>query len=232
MNSFVLNRDLKNRINTVLNVDTDSNTIEIYDYIISEKYYEEQLGITANEFVNQLNKMNGRVTVRINSKGGEVGNALTIYQRLKDYKNVDVIVDGYAYSSAAWIMLAGENRTINAGGLVMIHNPLMYVEISKLDDFDNIKNQWVAHQESIINIIVSNTTLKSDKVKSMMDATTFMTAKEAINNGFAHGIQSDNKVFNQATIDAMPSELNKSIFKPDYSREKDRMLNLKAKRLV
>lgn len=97
MKTYVLNYSSRENTATVVNV--DGNTIELYDYIISQRYYEEQPGITANEFLDALNTMKGDITVRINSRGGEVGNALSIYQRLREHNGtVKCIVDGYAYS--------------------------------------------------------------------------------------------------------------------------------------
>ena len=217
MTTFVLNRDMKNKIETVVNV--DGNTIELYDYILAEKYYSDQAGVTANEFVNILNTMKGDITVRVNSRGGDVGTALTMYQRLKEYKDtVNVVVDGYAYSCAAWILLAGDNRTINTGGIVMIHNPAMYCSIEKEEDFSTLKNQWEAHRSAIVNIIKENTNLKEDKIKDMMSKTTFMTAQESITNGFCDSIQSDTKVFKSTVKNAMPPEV-KNNFKEEKPEE-------------
>ena len=68
------------KISTVMNV--EGNTLYIYDYIGKERWYEEDTTVTANDFVSQLRSISGDIIVRINSKGGEVGNALAIYQQL------------------------------------------------------------------------------------------------------------------------------------------------------
>lgn len=238
MLNYVINKDIKNKLQTVVNLNEDTNTIELYDTIIAEKYWDDQPGITANEFVNKLSTLKGDITVRINSRGGEVGNALAIYQRLREHNGtVNTIVDGYAYSSAGWIMLAGTNRTINTGGLVMVHNPAMFCEVTKESDFDEIKNQWMAHQTSIINIITDRTKLKQDVVKNMMEKTTFMTANEAIENGFCHSIQNSTNVFNMLKPEvrnAVPEEIKKSSLWNEIHEENiltDRILKAKLKAL-
>ncbi len=206
MQTYILNRDVKNNVQTVVNV--DGQTIELYDYILATRYYEEQAGVTANEFITALNSMKGDITVRINSRGGEVGNALAIYQRLREHAGeVHCVVDGYAYSCAAWVLLAGDKRTINTGGLVMVHNPMMFPEITKESDFDDVKNQWVAHRDAINNIITERTGLKSEVVKDMMDKTTFMTANQAITNNFCTALQEGTKALSSSVRNAMPKEV-------------------------
>lgn len=207
---YVLNRDVNNKCETVVNV--DGSTIELYDYILSERWYDEQPGITANEFIDALNTMKGDITVRINSRGGEVGNALTIYQRLLEHDGeVHCIVDGYAYSCASWILLAGTKRTINMGGMVMIHNPQMYVPITREEDFDNIRNQWTAHRDAIRSIITNRTGLADSDVKDMMDKETFLTANQAIEKGFCSAIQDTVKSVSSSVRNAMPKEVLNSI---------------------
>jgi len=206
MQTYILNRDVKNNVQTVVNV--DGQTIELYDYILSERWYEEQAGVTANEFITALNSMKGDITVRINSRGGEVGNALAIYQRLREHAGeVHCVVDGYAYSCAAWVLLAGDKRTINTGGLVMVHNPMIFPMLNKESDFDNAKAQWTAHRDAINSIITERTGLKSEEVKNMMENETFMTANQAIANNFCTSIQDGTKAISSSVRNAMPKEV-------------------------
>ena len=226
---FVLNRDVSNKVETVVNV--NGNTIELYDYILAERWYEDQAGVTANEFIDALNTMKGDITVRINSRGGEVGNALTIYQRLLEHDGeVHCIVDGYAYSCASWILLAGDKRTINMGGMVMVHNPQMFAPISREEDFDVVRNQWTAHRDAIRSIITNRTGLKDEDVKDMMDKETFMTANQAIEKGFCSGIQETIKPFSSSVRNAMPVEVM-NIFPEDCSDIYTRALQARAKAL-
>ena len=229
MKTFVLNRNNQTNTETVVNV--DGNTIELYDYIISQRYYDDQPGVTANEFLNALNTMKGDITVRINSRGGEVGNALAIYQRLREHNGtVNCIVDGYAYSCASWILLAGDVRTINLGGLVMVHNPMMYPEINKESDFENIRNQWTAHRDAINSIITERTGLASDVVKTMMENTTFMTANQAIENNFCKSVQEVILPMNPSVRNAMPEEV-RNVVPIDCSVIYSRALRLRANNL-
>ena len=66
----------------------------------------------------------------------------------------------------------------------MIHNPRMYPEVSKLSDLDNIRNNWLAHQSSILSVFEGRTGLKNEDLKALMEAETFLSAEDAVKKGF------------------------------------------------
>jgi ATP-dependent protease ClpP protease subunit len=109
MTALVLNRKdvgVDHTITTTLTV--NQSTIELYDTIVPWKYAPEDSSVTVEDITNALNELEGDVTLRINSRGGEVGSALTIFNRVREYDKgrTTSIVDGYAFSSAGWIPLA------------------------------------------------------------------------------------------------------------------------------
>ena len=217
---------------TVMNM--ENNTLFIYDYIGSMKWNEEDTTVTTTSFLNELRNVSGDITVRINSKGGEVGNALAIYQLLSEHRGkVTCVVDGYAYSSASWILLAGTERLINTGGIVMVHNPHMYVEVSDEKSIENAMPQWRAHRDSINMIITERTGMKTDKVKDLMDATTFMNSKQAIENGFCTGMASQLANIPQQIQNSLPDALKKDVPKQNnYSELLRNSLLAKSKYFV
>ena len=84
-------------------------------------------------------------------------------------------------------------------------------EIVHLVDFDDVKNQWVAHRDAINNIITERTGLKSEVVKDMMDKTTFMTANQAIANNFCTALQEGTKALSSSVRNAMPKEVMNTV---------------------
>lgn len=209
----VLNQQVSNKNDDAVTVaNMEGNTLYIYDYIADNKWYSDDTVVTASDFVSNLAKVTGDITVRINSKGGEVGNALAIYQQLKDHQGkVTCVVDGYAYSCAAWILLAGEERLINTGGLVMVHNPIMYVRLDSENSFDKYMPQWKAHRDAINLIISERTGMPSNKVTDMMNAETFMTSKQAVENGFCTGIKNTLASIPSSVGNSVPENLRKEI---------------------
>lgn len=66
-----------------------------------------------------------RVTLRINSPGGDVFDGLAIYNLLRGHPGgVDVVVDGLAASAASFIAMAGSSVTMLAHTRMMIHDAI------------------------------------------------------------------------------------------------------------
>ena len=201
----------------------------IYDSIVSEKWNPEDPYVTPDEVINFLKDAPSELTVRINSSGGEVGAAMAMYNRLLEHKGtVNTIVDGYAFSSAGWLALAGSNRQICNGGLFMMHNPYMYEVIDSLASIDAAKNRWEAHRNAIVNIFTSRTSMGAEEVQNLMQATTYYGAQEAVDKGLFHSVrnaQPQNAMLNCLKV---PTEaLNKAIMPaaPDLSELRRRALN-------
>jgi ATP-dependent protease ClpP protease subunit len=214
MTALVLNRKdvgVDHTITTTLTV--NQSTIELYDTIVPWKYAPEDSSVTVEDITNALNELEGDVTLRINSRGGEVGSALTIFNRVREYDKgrTTSIVDGYAFSSAGWVALACDERKICTGGIWMCHNPMMYPEVKSLSDIDKIKNQWEANYNSIVDILSTTTGLAEDVVKDMMENETFLSAKEAVEKGVFHSIhdsKADLKVLNLVPPANIPATFN------------------------
>ena len=200
-------------VESVLNV--NDNVIEIYDVIVPWKFGDDDPSVTVQDITNVLNTLSGDVTVRINSRGGEVGSSLTIYNRLREYNGkVTTVVDGYAFSSAGWVAQAGDNRVISRGGIFMIHNPIMYPEIKSAKDLESVSNQWNTHRESILNIFEDRVAVDRDRVSDMMERETFLSAEEAVENGFFDSIgkeEANLAALNYATPSTMPDRFRDRI---------------------
>lgn len=83
-------------------------------------------GITASDVARDLAAFTGqRVTVRVNSPGGEVFDGIAIYNLLRGHVGgVDVVVDGLAASAASFIAMAGETVTMRPHSRMMIHDAI------------------------------------------------------------------------------------------------------------
>lgn len=97
---------------------TDSDT-SIY-------LYEEigMWGVTASDFVAMLAGISTpRITLRINSPGGDVWEAKAIYNTLLNHDaHVTVVVDGVAASAASYIAMAGDEIFAAEFSTMMIHD--------------------------------------------------------------------------------------------------------------
>ena len=145
-------------------------------------------------FKEELFAGSGPVTIWINSPGGDCIAASQIYSMLMDYKgNVTVKIDGIAASAASVIAMAGTKVLMAPTALMMIHNPATaafgdHVDMKKaIEMLDEVK-------ESIINAYEIKTGISHTQLSHMMDETTWMNAKKAIELGFANDLLTDEKL--------------------------------------
>jgi len=134
----------------------------------------------------------GQINVHINSPGGSVFAGQAIHNMLRQHPaNVTVYIDGLAASIASVIAMAGNKIIMPPGTMMMIHNPLLSLwgsyqsgDMREMADFlDKIK-------ESLVATYVSRCTKKTkDEIIALMDATTWMTAVDAVDMGFADEIE-------------------------------------------
>ena len=112
---------------------------------------------------------------------------------LMDYKgNVTVKVDGIAASAASVVAMAGTKVLMAPTALMMIHNPAT-VAFGDHADMAKAIDMLSEVKESIINAYEIKTGLSHAQLSHMMDDTTWMNAKKAIELGFADDILTDEK---------------------------------------
>lgn len=174
----------------------DSVEITMYDEVVENRPVDFWSGepmpglfIVLSEFLADLDKMKEKdhITVRINSVGGSLYAGIVIYNRLKQLKGkVTTIADGLAASAASMILQAGSTRQVFAGSQVMVHGASSFLFGSyNVQDLNDAINTINAGNKSAIETYAEATGLEKDKIKVLMDKTTWMTGQEVIDNGFA-----------------------------------------------
>ncbi len=173
--------------------------IHIIDYVGSwedqmlNELFGEEITVTAKAFVEQLAKLPDTVKalrVHVNSPGGDVFGAVNIANALRDQRatkgrTVETIIDGMAASAASLIVMAGDPIRISDNGLLMVHNPwtIALGNAAELrtaaDELDKFR------AANIIPTYQWHSKLSADEIASLMDATTWMDADEAISAGLA-----------------------------------------------
>lgn len=152
-------------------------------------------------FKEELFAGSGPITIWINSPGGDCIAASQIYTMLMDYKgDVTVKVDGIAASAASVVAMAGTKVLMAPTALMMIHNPAT-MAFGDHADMEKAIDMLSEVKESIINAYEIKTGLTHTQLSHMMDDTTWMNAKKAIELGFADGILTDEKRESAATAE-------------------------------
>lgn len=124
------------------------------------------------------------ITLCINSIGGDVFEAQAMYSYLKSHPaNVTVRVDGLAASAASLVAMAGSKVIMPENALMMIHNPAGAV-MGEAEDMRDVADILDKVRDTIAAAYVNKTGMERDKVISMMNDETWMTAQEAHALGF------------------------------------------------
>lgn len=166
--------------------DEGARTLYLEGTIASESWLDDD--VTPAAFKGELMSGSGPVTIWVNSPGGDVFAAAQIYNLLMDYPgDVTVKIDGIAASAASVIAMAGTKVLISPIGMIMIHNPMM-LAMGDSEEMQKAIDMLSEVKESIINAYEIRTGLSRAKISHLMDGETWMSAKKAVELGFADGI--------------------------------------------
>lgn len=168
----------------------------------------EWLGIqhvTPNAFREELAKYKGKdLTVWIDSLGGVVWAAAGIYNALMEHQGrVTVKIDGKVLSAATIIAMAGDEVLMSPAAVMMVHNPWVHVA-GDADSLRHMAGVLDEIKEAIINAYEIKTGLTRDELERLMDEETWMSARKAVELGFADGLLYTGDKCAQATARAAP----------------------------
>ncbi|QFT69615.1 ATP-dependent Clp protease proteolytic subunit [Labrenzia sp. THAF35] len=151
--------------------------IDLYDEI---GYW----GVNAKRFRESLRGA-GDIVLRVNSPGGDVFDGIAMYNDLVAHDgNVRVEVTGIAASIASIIAMAGDEITIAPNAFFMVHNAWT-IGLGNRHDFEELAGVLAKIDDALARTYVSRTSTGIRSIKQMMDDETWLTAKEAIEFGFA-----------------------------------------------
>lgn len=182
----------------------DDATIYIYDAIVSNEAEAQSWGgVSAEALVPQIRALKGgTINLRINSPGGDVFAAQAIVAAIRDTKaKVVAHIDGFAASAATVIATAADQIEISDGALYMIHCGWT-MAIGNASDMRSTADLLDKVDETIVNQYAARTGKPAAEVKALMDAETWMTAKEAVDMGFANSVCEPMKARNQWDLSA------------------------------
>lgn len=143
----------------------------------------------------QLEMANGDdVDVDLSSLGGSHFDAVAIYDLLKKYPGtVNTKCVSVAGSAASTVFAAGKKRTMSKYSLLMIH-PASIVTSGDSKSIASDATMLEKCTGNVIAIWADVTGLDLDKVASMVNETTWLTAEEALTLGFCTDVEDYSEV--------------------------------------
>jgi ATP-dependent Clp protease protease subunit len=172
-----------------------ADNAEIYLYgVIGGDWFGE--GVTAKQFADDLKALGAvkKIDLRINSEGGSVFDGKAIYSLLNEHKaKIVTHVDGLAASAASFIAMAGDEINMAEGAFMMIHNAWM-LAAGDAREFRKQADMLDTVNGTLVDVYAARTGMDAKKIQTMMNDETWMTAQEAIKNGFATNMVANLKV--------------------------------------
>lgn len=172
-----------------IKADVSQTDNKLYLYGTIGDYWD---GVTLDDVKNATHDMDkSKVTVYINSYGGDAVEGVAIRNFLKDtFNEIDVVIDGIAASSASVIATCGDTLTMPTGTTYMIHNPWTVVWGNRQDLLKEV-GALESLETSYRNIYMERFTGTEEELIELMDNESWLTAEEAENLGFATKIEEE-----------------------------------------
>lgn len=168
----------------------EDNVISVLD-VIGEDWWSGN-GVTAKRVSAALRSIGQKdVKVRINSPGGDMFEGIAIYNLLRGHQaKVTVEVIGWAASAASIIAMAGDEIRMGLGSFMMVHNAWGVV-VGNRHDMRDAADLFDSFDAALADIYEARTGAKRADIEELLDAETFMSASEAVAQGFADIVDKD-----------------------------------------
>jgi len=172
------------------NVASDEFSLYIYGEIVSEKSVNWWTGekseteVDIEDFKKALSEIpfGAKLNMYVNSVGGSVFATSAMVSMLQRAKGngvkIDAYIDGVACSCASWLIMVADNIFIYKNSVMMIHKPLIATYGNANDLLKDIEVLNKIEDGVIIPIYETKAKSKTEVIKDLMTAETWLTADE------------------------------------------------------
>lgn len=192
--------------NIVIDEGANAARVDMYGEIVETRPIDLWTGqpmrgnfIALDEFLDDLRILEGksRITIHINSVGGDMYAGIAIYNRLRALSGyITTINDGLAASAASVVFMAGDDRKMYAGSNLMIHEATVALYgYYKAQELRDAIKQLDAHNTAAIYIYSERTGRDQDEIAALVAAETWMTGQQAVDAGFATDMIADGAAY-------------------------------------
>lgn len=171
----------------------EGNVLWIYDAIASDE--EEAMwfgGIAPKQFMRALSETTGPVTVRVNSPGGSVFGAQAMVTAMRAHPHlITVQVDSLAASAASVIATAASKLVMVPGSMLMIHKAWS-IAVGNETDMHKTGDLLAKIDGEIAATYADRAGKPAEHFIELMAAETWLTAEEAVAEGLADEVVTEN----------------------------------------
>lgn len=185
-----------------LNESTDEAVIEIYGQIGYEGWDREDDENTARLMSGELDRIKAlnakRITVKINSLGGDVNHALAIHDLLAEHPAlVTTQINGLCASAATIVAMAGKERRMSKNALFLIHQCSAYVGRANQEQLAQELETQKTVNGRMLDIYTAACNGKEAEISELLKANNglgkWLTATEAKDFGFVTDIYNESR---------------------------------------
>ena len=185
-----------------LNENTDEAVIEIYGQIGYEGWDREDDENTARLMSGELDCIKAlnakRITVKINSLGGDVNHALAIHDLLAEHPAlVTTQINGLCASAATIVAMAGKERRMSKNALFLIHQCSAYVGRANQEQLAQELETQKTVNGRMLDIYTAACNGKEAEISELLKANNglgkWLTATEARDFGFVTDIYNESR---------------------------------------
>ncbi|WP_191970189.1 head maturation protease, ClpP-related [Methylobacterium planeticum] len=154
---------------------------------VGEARWADIEGFTASDVLFALAELgvDRDVTVRINSGGGNAFEGLAIHAILTAHRGkVTTLVEGVAASAASIIAMAGTERIMSPGSLMMVHDPAG-LTVGTADDHDESAAFLRTLADTLASVYATATGRTKAAILAEMKAETWLTPSDAVAKRYA-----------------------------------------------
>lgn len=203
--------------------------LDIFDYI------DDWWGWGIDRLARALYGNTGPLRVRVNSYGGDLLQGLGIMNLLRSHPgDVTVEVMGIAASAATFIVAGADKVVMREGSFLMIHNPFT-VAIGNANEMQSSADALRKMEDEMANVYLSGMRKRKKgddmtdekakaKIRDWMNAETWFTSQEAVDNGFADEVDKGAMAETDTAIQSAASASNETAMQ--YHNTPQRVLNL------
>lgn len=192
---------------TMAKLDGPKAQIDIYGDIVSENYrwYEDETSaVSFRDALAGLGDID-ELEIHINSGGGDVFEAVAIFNMIKRHKaKVSIHIDGLAASAASVIAMAADTLYMPENSMLMIHNAWS-VFMGNHHELRDYADQLEKINDTTVkqSYLDKNPDIDVEALSQLMDKETWLSASEAFEMGLVDEVLSAVPVAASITKDQM-----------------------------
>lgn len=177
------------RFNCLFKQVGETYKLYVYDIVKRDDWFKES-ETSASYFAEKLSEVpeGSTLEVHINSDGGDAYEGTAIYNQLKAAPVHKIgIVDGHAFSAATFILQACDERVMETGTTLLVHNAWT-MAMGNAKELRAIADDLDKLMESNRSIYLERCSMSEDELIALMDEDRILSPEEALSYGFVDRI--------------------------------------------